>query len=52
MPSPFPGMDPFLEEAALFAGFHARLIAMESMLRGPRGETVSMPKPCLADHAA
>ena len=26
MPSPFPGMDPFLEEAALFAGFHARLI--------------------------
>jgi hypothetical protein len=40
MPSPFPGMDPFLEEAALFAGFHARLIneccrALLATLRPP-----------------
>jgi hypothetical protein len=40
MPSPFPGMDPFLEEAALFAGFHARLInetcrALLTTLRPP-----------------
>ena len=40
MPSPFPGMDPVLEEPALFAGFHARLInescrALLATLRSP-----------------
>lgn len=27
MPSPFPGMDPFLEHPAIFPGLHERLIA-------------------------
>src|SRR5947209_379126 len=27
MPSPFPGMDPFLEHPVLFPGFHSRVIA-------------------------
>jgi hypothetical protein len=26
MPSPFPGMDPYLEHPAVFPGLHSRLI--------------------------
>ncbi|MBV8886966.1 MAG: DUF4058 family protein [Chroococcidiopsidaceae cyanobacterium CP_BM_RX_35] len=26
MPSPFPGMDPYLEQPALWSSFHSRLI--------------------------
>ncbi|PSN17406.1 hypothetical protein C7271_17910, partial [filamentous cyanobacterium CCP5] len=26
MPSPFPGMDPYLEQAAYWSSFHSRLI--------------------------
>ncbi|MGL6095598.1 MAG: DUF4058 family protein, partial [Fimbriiglobus sp.] len=26
MPSPFPGMDPYLEDPAYWSGFHSRLV--------------------------
>ncbi|HEY9795410.1 MAG TPA: DUF4058 family protein [Leptolyngbyaceae cyanobacterium] len=37
MPSPFPGMDPYLEQPAFWSSFHSRLVvaiasAIEAML--------------------
>jgi Protein of unknown function (DUF4058) len=34
MPSPFPGMDPYLEEPGLWPDVHARLIALSSEFLG------------------
>lgn len=36
MPSPFPGMDPYLEHPALWPGFHSRVIVGLADLLGPR----------------
>lgn len=36
MPSPFPGMDPYLEDAALWLGVHSRLIAEAGRLLQPQ----------------
>lgn len=44
MPSPFPGMDPFLEHPDLFSGLHDRLITYLSEVL-----TASLPKPYYAD---
>ena len=44
MPSPFPGMDPFLEHPALFPGLHDRLISYLSEVLQER-----LPEPYYAD---
>ena len=44
MPSPFPGMDPFLEDPDLFTGFHDRMIACFSEALQPL-----LPPPYYAD---
>lgn len=44
MPSPFPGMDPFLEAPTIFPGLHNRLIA----LLGEALQAV-LPAPCFAE---
>ncbi len=44
MPSPFPGMDPFLEHADRFPGFHDRFITYLSELLQPK-----LPEPYYAD---
>jgi len=36
MPSPFPGMDPYLEHPTLWPGFHALLISTTAMSLGPK----------------
>lgn len=36
MPSPFPGMDPYLERPARWSGFHARLIAYAAEILQPQ----------------
>ena len=36
MPSPFPGMDPYLERPSIWPGFHALLISATAMSLGPR----------------
>jgi hypothetical protein len=44
MPSPFPGMDPYLEHPDLFPGLHDRLITYMAELVQPR-----LPEPYLSD---
>ncbi|MEJ7590535.1 MAG: DUF4058 family protein [Planctomycetaceae bacterium] len=43
MPSPFPGMDPFLEQPAVFPDFHNRFIAYLSEFLKP-----DLPQPYYA----
>lgn len=44
MPSPFPGMDPFLEQPSLFPGLHNRLVAvMSEMIQA------NLPEPYYAE---
>ena len=46
MPSPFPGMDPYIETCGLWESFHNRLIAKIDDALGhslPRGYTVDVP---------
>jgi hypothetical protein len=42
MPSPFPGMDPYLESPELWRGFHARLITYDA---GPFAERIDYSAP-------
>src|SRR5438874_2471400 len=44
MPSPFPGMDPFLEHPVIFPGLHGRLIAYVSETLQAR-----LPEPYFAE---
>ena len=35
MPSPFPGMDPYLEDPAVYPDLHERLLRQHGLLEAP-----------------